>query len=232
MSVSVIIPFRNEEGNVVNTLDKVLAVFKKHKLNGEIIAVEDHSTDGTPVLLDYYKRFKGVKVIHRTGESQGVEVGYAIRDGLRAARSEFVAIMMGDLSEDPEDLVRMLKAIKGCDFVVGTRFFAKGWPEGYPLSKLIANRLCNWFCKRLFGLHTNDISNAFKLYRREALQSIEIESPNFDVFVEMPLKLIKAGCTYTQIPVSYHKRRWGHPKLKVWKEGPMYFRTVMKIWLS
>jgi dolichol-phosphate mannosyltransferase len=233
MSLSVVIPFRNEEKNVESTVSKITDVFKRHEIDGEVIAVEDGSTDKTlEILKEMTEKNDLLKVIHRE-KSKSVEVGYAVRDGVNAAKSDFITIVMGDLSENPEDIYRMYEKIQeGWDFVIGSRFCNESEREGYTFSKLIANRLCNLFARIIFNLHTNDVSNAFKIYKRNALQSINIESPNFNVFVEIPLKLIKRGYKYAQIPIDFHKRRHGHSKLKVWKEGPMYFKTVLKIRLG
>lgn len=233
MSLSVVIPFRNEEKNVEHTITSVLRMFIKHRIKGKIIAVEDGSTDNTlKILKELRKTFGHIRILHRE-KSRDVEVGYAIREGISLAKSDFIAIVMGDLSEDPEDIFRMYEKIQeGWDFVIGSRFCEGSKRLGYETGKLLANRLCNWFTKIIFNLNTNDVSNAFKMYRRDALENISIESPNFNVFVEIPLKLIKKGYKYAQIPVSFHKRRHGHSKLKVWKEGPMYFKTVLKIRLG
>lgn len=233
MTLSVIIPFRNEEKNVENTITSVLEIFIKHKIEGEIIAVEDGSSDSTlKILKGLRKTFGHIEILHRE-KSRDVEVGYAVNEGIALAKSDFIAIVMGDLSEDPEDIYRMYEKIQeGWDFIIGSRFCESSKRIGYEFGKLIANRLCNYFTKFIYGLNTNDVSNAFKMYRKEALDSINIESPNFNVFAEIPLKLIKKGYKYTEIPVSFHKRRHGHSKLKVWKEGPMYFKTVLKIWLG
>jgi dolichol-phosphate mannosyltransferase len=238
MTLSVVIPFRNEEKNVEHTIISVLHMFIKHRIKGEIIAVEDGSSDNTLKILKELRKKLGItfgvhiRILHRE-KSRDVEVGYAISEGITLAKSDFITIVMGDLSEDPEDIFRMYEKIQeGWDFVIGSRFCKDSKRIGYEFGKFIANRICNYFTKFIYGLNTNDISNAFKMYRREALESINIESSNFNVFVEIPLKLIKKDYKYTQISVSFHKRRHGHSKLKVWKEGPMYFKTVLKIWLG
>jgi len=233
-TVSIIIPMHNEEQNVKQLMKEISTVLKKYHLKGEIIAIDDRSTDDTGKILDTLKEKNSLlKVIHRTGDANRVEIGWAIKDGINAAKCSVVAIMMGDMSDDPEDMIKMVNKIKeGYDFVVGSRFCAGGNVYGYPLSKLIFNRLCNYFAKYLFGLRTNDITNAFKVYRRDVIKSIKIEYPGFNVTTEIPLKLIKKGFKYTQVPVKWFGRKKGVSKLKVLEIGPNYLKTILKIFIS
>ena len=234
LSVSVVIPMHNEEANAEKTIRELSKTFKQNKLEGEVIVVDDRSTDSTPLILNRLARKnKLLRVIHRKGDLKVVEVGYAVRDGIALAKYDVVVVMMGDLSDDPKDISRMVREIeKGYDFVVGSRFCEGGKAYDYPLNKLIANRLCNSFTKLIFNLDTNDISNAFKSYRRSALRAIEIESRQFNFTVEIPLKLIKKGYCYTQIPVKWFGRKRGVAKLKVWSSAFAYFKTVLKIFLN
>ena len=233
-TVSIIIPMHNEEQNVKQVIKEVNTALKKHHLKGEIIAVDDRSTDNTEKILDKLKEKNNLlKVIHRSGDVNRIEIGWAIRDGINAVKCSVVAIMMGDSSDDPEDMVKMVNKIKnGYDIVIGSRFCEGGEIYGYPSGRLIFNRLCNYFVKYLFRLRTNDISNAFKVYRRDAIKSIKIESPDFNVLVEIPLKLIKKGFRYTQVPVKWFGRKKGVSKLKVLRIGPNYLKTIFKIFIS
>jgi len=224
----------NEEQNVKQVIKEISTVLKKHHLKGEIITVDDRSTDDTGKILDKLKEENSLlKVIHRTGDANRVEIGWAIRDGINAAKCSLVAIMMGDMSDDPEDMVKMVNKIKeGYDFIIGSRFCKGGKIYDYPPARLIVNRLCNYFVKFLFGLRTNDISNAFKVYRRDAIKSIKIESPSFNFTVEIPLKLIKKRYKYTQVPVKWFGRKKGLSKLKVLEIGSNYLKTILKIFIS
>lgn len=233
-TVSIIIPLHNEEGNVKKVIKEISIFFERHNLKGEIIAVDDRSTDDTGKILDKLKKENNLlKVIHRLGDVNRVEVGWAIRDGINAAKCNVITIMMGDLSDDPEDVIKMINKIEeGYDFIIGSRFCDEGKVYDYPAARLVLNRLCNYFIKFLFGLRTNDISNAFKVYRRDAIKSIKIESKGFNVTVEIPLKLIKKGFKYTQVPIKWFGRKKGVSKLKVLRMGPDYLKTILKIFIS
>jgi len=233
-TVSIVIPLHNEEKNVKKVIKEISNFFRKHHLKGEIIAVDDRSTDDTGKILDKLKEENSLlKIIHRSGDANSVEFGWAIRDGINMAKCSIVVIMMGDLSDDPEDVIKMINKIEdGYDFIVGSRFCSAGKVYDYPSARLVVNRLCNYFIKFLFRLRTNDISNAFKAYRRDAIKSIKIESQGFYVTVEIPLKLIKKGYKYTQVPIKWFGRKKGVSKLKVLRIGPSYLKTILKIFIS
>ena len=93
--------------------------------------------------------------------------GFAVRNGLENFTGDVVAVVMGDGSDDPEDVVRFFKKIsEGYDCVFGSRFL-KGGAVGYPLHKLILNRLINQWIRLIFAIKYNDVTNAFKMYHQE-----------------------------------------------------------------
>ena len=215
MSISIVIPFHNEEKNIVSTISKLYAFFRKHNLEGEIIAVDDRSTDKTSEILDSLSRKrKIVKVVHRRGNASSVEVGYAIRDGIKAAKSDIVTIMMGDLSDNPEDILKMIRKIEdGYDIVCGSRFIKGSKLVKYPLLKYLMVRVYNYVFSFMFGLNLKDFSNAFKSYRRAVFDKLKLESKEFEITAEMLLKAHIYGYKIAEVPVSWVNRRSGESKL-------------------
>jgi len=145
-----------------------------------------------------------------------------------------VATVMGDLSDDPEDIVRCFRKIEeGYDCVFGSRFMKGSTVKDYPLTKLLINRLANNFIRMLFLIRPNDITNAFKLYRREVIKVIQpLQALYFNITVEIPLKAIVRGFSYTQIPISWYGRQSGVSKLGIREMGRKYLFTVLYIWLE
>ena len=121
-------------------------------------------------------------------------------------------------------------------------FLEPGFPKSltlidYPLPKLILNRLANTFIRILFGLRYNDVTNAFKLYRKEVIQGLKpLLSHHFNLTVELPLKAIVRGYSYTVIPNSWTNRKQGESKLKIKEMGSRYLFIVLycfiEKWLS
>lgn len=225
--LTVIIPARNEERSVGLAVRKVESALGK-AADFEIIAVDDCSTDGTGRILDGMAG-KRVRVIHRR-DAPGF--GNALRAGFSAARGTYVVSFMGDLSDEPKDLVKMLEMARaGYDVVIGSRFIKGSGVSGYPKAKLVANRLFNNLLAVLLGVPYLDLTNAFKMYRRELVKKMNIESADFDITVEMPIKALKMEARFAEVPVNWYGRKSGSPKWKLARAGYIYlarlFRTLL-----
>jgi len=213
-TVSIVIPANNEEANIEKTISEVFRLFSEKKLRGEIIAVDDRSTDTTGKILDgIAKKNKLVKVIHRTG-GKGVEIGYAIRDGIKAAKCDAVVVLMADLSDDPEDIIKMVEKIdEGYDVVCGSRFIKGSEVVDYPPLKKISHRLYNIFFSVIFGIKSKDFSNAFKTYKRSIFEKVDLESKGFEFNAELALKAHFLGYKITDMPVKWFQRKSGKSKM-------------------
>jgi dolichol-phosphate mannosyltransferase len=230
--LSVVIPARNEEGAIEPTLAALTRVLRREAIEHEIIVADDGSTDSTAAAVRRYGVAEPVITLAPVDGPHGY--GYAVRAALTHATGDAVAIMMADGSDSPEDLVRYWRKIEeGFDCVFGSRFVSGSRVADYPAHKMAINRLANWFIQALFGLRYNDITNAFKCYRREAIQGMQpLISPHFNLTVEMPLKAIIRGYSYAVIPISWENRRTGISKLKLQEMGSRYLFIVLYLWLE
>ncbi|HMP74491.1 MAG TPA: glycosyltransferase [Kiritimatiellia bacterium] len=231
--LSLVIPAHNEEGSIGETCEALLAAFAGAGVEDfEIVVVNDHSTDGT------------AKVVERLMEKEArirLEVnpgragfGHAVRWGLGTFRGEAVAVVMGDLSDSPEDVLKYYQELKnGAECVFGSRFMKGGRVIDYPRHKLVLNRLANTFIRLLFRVDHNDITNAFKGYRREVIQGIQpLLSSHFNLTVEMPLKAVVRGYQVVKLPISWTNRKAGVSKLKIKEMGSRYLFIVLYCWLE
>jgi dolichol-phosphate mannosyltransferase len=141
---------------------------------------------------------------------------------------------MADNSDSPDNMVDYYyKLQEGYDCVFGSRFIKGGKVIDYPSHKLFINRLANLFIQVLFGLKFNDTTNAFKIYRKEVIEGISpLLSHHFNLTVEMPLKAIVRGYSYTTIPITWRNRTTGVSKLKLKEMGSRYLFIVLSIWLE
>jgi dolichol-phosphate mannosyltransferase len=232
MKLSVVIPAHNEEGCLYDTVCDFVNTLNRASVRHEILIVDDNSTDST---LEVCRELASVLPNVRYVQNQPPNgFGFAVRRGLAEFQGDAVAIVMADASDDPEDLVRCYyKLIEGFDCVFGSRFIKGGKVVDYPIHKLCINRLANWFIKVLFGLRYNDTTNAFKLYRREVITGIQpILSHHFNLTVELPLKAIVRGYSYTTLPIRWYNRKTGISKLKIKEMGSRYLFIVLYIWLE
>jgi dolichol-phosphate mannosyltransferase len=232
MKLSVVIPARNEEGSVTQTLKTLTDELRQERIDYEILVVDDGSSDSTgQKIQEFSAQDQRVVLVENRGRHG---FGCAVRCGLDRFSGDCVAVMMADCSDSPKDLVRYFRRIEaGADCVFGSRFVKGGQVVDYPPHKLFINRIANWFVKRLFNLKLNDTTNAFKIYRREVIEAMQpLISPHFNLTVEMPLKAIVRGFQYEVIPISWTNRQYGVSKLKLAEMGSRYAFIVLYLWLE
>ncbi|VVB95774.1 Glycosyltransferase AglD [uncultured archaeon] len=233
--ISIVVPAHNEEENLPSLLDELLPVLEKNieTQDFELVIVDDNSTDETPELIERLaSKDSRIKPFHRHTEPG---FGNAVKEGLRNATGDIVIPVMGDLSDDPQDIPKLVRKIEeGYDIAYGSRFVEGGGTDGYPSAKMIANRTFNNCVRLLFGIKHKDITNAFKAYRKEVLESIGIdnlEANGFDLTVEIPLKAHILGFRSAEVPVTWHGRKRGEAKLKLSENGTKYGKRLMKLFI-
>ena len=230
--LSVVIPARDEEGCVAATVEHLHLELRLNHVAHEIVVVDDGSTDRTWQILE---ELKGRIAELRPCRNEGPQgFGRAVVRGIDAARGDAVVVMMADESDDCRDVVRYWKLLnEGWDCVFGSRFVRGGATADYPWLKLALNRCANLFIRLLFGIRLNDTTNAFKAYRKAALDGCRpFLSPHFNLTVELPLKAIVRGYAWTVIPVTWRNRRTGIAKLNLREMGSRYFFIVAYVWLE
>jgi dolichol-phosphate mannosyltransferase len=227
MKLSVVIPAYNEAEGITDTLEKIYAKLSAEGITHEILVVNDNSKDNTLQVLIHLQITIPTLVVHTTPGPNGF--GYAIRYGLERFSGDCVAIVMADLSDSPNDLVAFYrKMMEGFDCVFGTRWSMGGKVYDYPRHKLFLNRFFNNVVRLLFGIKYNDVTNAFKLYKRETIDGVKpFLSPHFNLTVEIPLKAIIRGYTYAVLPNSWTNRKHGVSNLKIREMGSRYFFILL-----
>lgn len=231
--LSIVIPAHNEEGCIAETCRAIQAGFQRSAIEDyEILVVNDNSRDGTEAVLQELARHNPRLRYINNDPPNGF--GFAVRKGLASFQGECVAVVMGDLSDSPDDIVTYYRELKnGAECVFGSRFIKGSRIIDYPRHKMILNRLANWFIKTLFRLDHNDITNAFKAYRREVIEGIQpILSPHFNLTVELPLKAIIRGYGFVKVPIAWTNRKSGESKLKLKEMGSRYLFIVLYVWLE
>ena len=223
--LSIIVPVRNES----NIIQEVFDYFSNNlkDIQYEILIINDFSNDDTldkcKKLVDEYKNF-------RIFDNPKKGLGGAINLGINEAKGDNISIMMADLSDDIDDLKRynVLMEQGNFDAILGSRFTKDSKVKGYPIQKLILNRLFNFFVSIVFLNKYNDYTNAFKIYKKKTLVEImPLISESFNIFLEIPLKIISRNYKYKIISINWIGRKKGESKFKIKELGAKYLFTLI-----
>ncbi|HWA10197.1 MAG TPA: glycosyltransferase family 2 protein [Opitutaceae bacterium] len=229
---SVVIPARDEEESLPSTIEDIHRTFTAEGVPHEIVVVDDGSRDRTwEVLQELRRKIPTLSPVQNPGPHG---FGRAVVRGLDHSRGDAVVIMMADASDSPADAVRYWRLLnEGWDLVCGSRFIKGGKVIDYPWLKLRVNRLANFLVRIGFNIPLNDTTNAFKAYRRTVIDGCRpFLAPHFNLTVEIPLKAIVRGYTWTVIPISWSNRKHGQAKLKIKEMGSRYFFICAYVWLE
>ncbi|MCM8758737.1 MAG: glycosyltransferase family 2 protein [Candidatus Omnitrophica bacterium] len=228
--LSIVIPARNEQDNISTTIDNLLSHIDID--HTEIIVVDDHSTDRTAEIVnETFKNNPAVKLVKNLDEPGFAN---ALKTGFSQAKGQFVLPVMADGCDDPKTIPIMLeKSKQGYDLVCGCRYMKGGKKSGGPFLQGFFSRFVCLSLYHLSGIPTRDISNAFKLYRRNVLQKIPLKEKGFAISMEAALKFYFGNYKICDVPTKWYGRKKGKSKFKLSKTLPyikLYFLTLRKKW--
>jgi dolichol-phosphate mannosyltransferase len=229
---SIVIPAHNEEESLPPTVTEIYAVMARENIPHEIVVVDDGSRDRTwEVLQELKTKIPTLAPVQNKGQHG---FGRAVTFGLKHMKGDACTIMMADASDSPEDAVKYWRLLtQGWDCAFGSRFVKGGKVIDYPRVKLFVNRLANFLVRVGFNIPLNDTTNAFKAYRRTVIEGCRpFLAPHFNLTVEIPLKAIVRGYSWTVMPISWQNRKHGVPKLKISEMGSRYFFICAYVWLE
>ena len=226
MSLSVIIPVKNEEKNITNTCKKLKFKLAKANIDFEIIIIDDFSEDKTIYTIKKIKNrnihlYKNIKL----------GVGNAIKLGILKSTKKYICFFMSDESDYVSDLVNyyMLISKNNYDAIFGSRFLSESKIENYPIIKFILNRIFNKFVQLIFFSSYNDFTNAFKIYnKKKILKIFPFESKKFDIFLEIPLKFYIKKYNFKIIPICWKGRKKGLSKFIIKELSLNYIKILIK----
>jgi glycosyltransferase involved in cell wall biosynthesis len=220
--LSVIVPCFNEEATVASLLERVADV----PWVAEIIAVDDGSTDRTAEIITALN----IEILsfHSMGVNQGK--GAALREGFRLATSEFVIVQDADLEYDPAEYGIMLEPMLtgAADVVFGSRFVSGRPHRVLYFWHSMGNRMLTLASNAFTNLNLTDMETCYKLFRREIIQSIEIEENRFGIEPEVTAKVARGGWRVFEVGISYSGRTYAEGKKIGWRDAVRAFVCILK----
>ncbi|WP_428566203.1 MAG: glycosyltransferase family 2 protein [Solidesulfovibrio sp. DCME] len=224
-TVSVVIPVYNEIKTLPLVLDKVLA----RPETWEVVLVDDASTDGSRAYLEGLVGTGRVRVLFHA-QNQGK--GAALRTGFAAAAGEVVLIQDADLEYDPEDYPVLLAPIFAgkADVVFGSRFLG-GPHRVLYFWHSVGNKVLTLLSNMFNDINLSDMEVCYKVFRRDILRKIRIQSDRFGVEPELTAKVARLRARIYEVPVSYHGRTYEEGKKIGWRDGLAAFWWIARFGL-
>lgn len=208
--LSVVTSMYNEEDNVDDYVKEVLKAFKYFKKSFEIIIVNNGSTDRTGDICEKLasKHSKKIKVVQLRPPSLGK--GNGIRTGIERASGDFIALIDGDLEQYPADVIDILDKMEkeNYDMIVGWRKNRK-----ITIKRRVLSRIYNLIAKVFFDLPLKDAAGQPRVFRRNAMKDIKLESKRWNIEIELPHKVKKEGFKVGYTAVRHRFRHAGQSKI-------------------
>ncbi|HYM10032.1 MAG TPA: glycosyltransferase family 2 protein [Bryobacterales bacterium] len=224
IKLSVVIPVYNEAKTIGEIIDRVERV----DIAKEIIIVDDGSTDGTRQRLEEIRAgHPGVVAIL---QPYNMGKGKALRTGFAAARGEYVIVQDADLEYDPQDYPKLLGPLERdqADAVYGSRFITTEEHRVLYFWHSLGNKLLTLLSNMATDLNLTDMETCYKVFRRELIQSIELEEDRFGFEPEITCKLARARARIYEVGIAYHGRTYEEGKKIGLKDGFRALWCILK----
>tara|TARA_B100000795_G_scaffold258574_1_gene232754 strand:- start:1483 stop:2175 length:693 start_codon:yes stop_codon:yes gene_type:complete len=209
MKISIIIPCFNEEKTLSKIVDKVL---KFKSCEKEIIIVDDCSQDKTAsIIKNLVLKFDEIRSIRH---EKNYGKGAGIKSGIKISTGDIILIQDADLEYNPEDYDSLLEPFlkTDADVVYGSRFLGGKYVRLSFFWHYIANKLLTALCNTFTNLNMTDMETGYKLFKAEAIKSIDLKEKSFGIEPEITVKLAKKKYIFFEVPISYSGRSYDEGK--------------------
>ena len=227
MKLSIVIPAYNESATMETVVHKVQAA--NVGIEKEIIVVDDGSTDGTRDVLE--KLGGDISECRVVFHERNRGKGAALRTGFGEATGDIVLVQDADLEYDPSDYPRLLAPILDghADVVYGSRFLGGGVHRVVFYWHYVGNRLLTTLSNMMTDLNLTDVEVCYKVFRKEILDSFELNEDRFGFEVEITAKVARGKrWRMYEVPIAYYGRSYAEGKKITWRDGVRAIWCIIK----
>jgi glycosyltransferase involved in cell wall biosynthesis len=220
MKLSAIVPVYNEAA----TVSKILSRLVKVKEVGEVVVINDGSTDLTEAEI-FKLHSKKIKYFKKKNGGKGS----AVRFGLAKVTGDYILIQDADLEYDPHDIPALLKPLEreGVEIVYGSRFL--GGHSNLLFWHRVGNTILNFAVNILYNTTLSDMETCYKLLPTQLFRDLNISANGFDLEPEITCKLLRHGYKIFEVPISYVGRDFSQGKKITWRDGINALRVIIGI---
>lgn len=231
MKLSIIIPIYNEVSKIKQCLERIDSISLKNLgLDKEVVIIDDGSTDGTQEALKSLGDRNYNIIYHSKNQGKGA----AVVSGIGQSKGDVILIQDADLEYDPENYELLLKPVlRGvADVVYGSRFIGNGPHRILFFWHRLANGLISFLCNMFTGLNLSDIETGYKVFTKEAINSIKLYEKDFRFEVEVTIKLARKMYRFYEVGISYYGRTYKEGKKIKWTDGLRAILCILKYGLE
>lgn len=223
-SLSVVMPVYNE----IDTVEEIIQRVAEVPLKIELIAVDDGSTDGTRDVLSRLKDEGKIQTLIFHEQNQGK--GGALATGFAAAAGDMVIVQDADLEYNPLEYRRLVQPILDgkADVVFGSRFMGGEPHRVLYFWHYVGNRFLTLLSNMVTNLNLTDMETCYKCFRKEVLDTIELEERGFGIEPELTAKVALGNWRVYEVGVSYSGRTYAEGKKIGWKDGMRALYCILK----
>ncbi len=216
MKKTIIIPAYNEEKSIKELVKRVKKICSQ---GDEVIVVDDGSCDNTGKIAEEM----GVRVLkHKSNKGKAI----ALKTGFRHAKNDVIVTIDADCTYPPEEIPKLIKNLKRCDLVVGSRF-RNGIPPHAPIHKSIANILGSIFASIILFRKITDVTSGMRAFRKDVVEACKIRAKGLDFEAEFTSKAIALGFRYREVPIGFEERR-GRSKLRFLRDMIKFSIAILR----
>lgn len=228
--VTIIMPALNEEKNILSAIDDTLSAFEEFNVKGEIMVINDGSTDSTPSIVKS-KMGKHSDTIRMITHDTPKGIGTSFWNGVDNAKGNVVCMLPGDNENEPREILRYLYLLRDVDIVIPFVFDK----ESRSSFRNIVSAIYNFIINNTFLVALN-YTNGTVLYRKSLLDEIDYRTSGFFYQTDILIRLVKRGYLFAEVPYRLKARMAGKSKAfsfrSIWEVTKGYFRLIKNIYFK